>query len=107
MLKNQAFNLYTDSQYTAHGLHVLETVPFLDTNSQILQLFIQIQLSLRKHTAPYFLRYLRAHTGLLRHLSEGNAIAYDRSMAWSRSVVNMGKRVCLCSPGPLQDAEGM
>ena len=48
MLKNQAFNLYTDSQYIAHGLQLLEIVPFLDTaNSQILQLFIQIQLNLR------------------------------------------------------------
>ena len=35
MLKNQAFNLYTDSQYIAYGLQLLETVPFLDTdNSQ-------------------------------------------------------------------------
>ena len=49
MLKNQAFNLYTDSQYIAHGLQLLEIVPFLDTaNSQVLQLFMQIQLKLRK-----------------------------------------------------------
>ena len=48
MLKKQVFNLYTDSQYIAHGLQLLEIVPFLDTaNSQILQLFIQIQLNLR------------------------------------------------------------
>jgi hypothetical protein len=47
MLKTQAFNLYTDSQYIAHGLQLLEIVPFLDTaNSQII-LFIQIQLNLR------------------------------------------------------------
>jgi hypothetical protein len=30
MLKNQAINLYTDRQYIAHGLQLLETVPFLD-----------------------------------------------------------------------------
>ena len=36
MLKNQTFNLYTGSQYIAHGLQLLETFPFLDTgNSQI------------------------------------------------------------------------
>ena len=36
-----------------HGLQLLETVPFLDTaNSQILQLFMQIQLNLREHTIP-------------------------------------------------------
>ena len=47
MLKGQAFNLYTDSQYIAHGLQLLLTVPFLDMgNSQILQLFLQIQLNL-------------------------------------------------------------
>ena len=28
MLKNQAFNLYTDSQYIAHGLQLLEIVHF-------------------------------------------------------------------------------
>lgn len=27
-LKNQAFNLYNDSQYIAHGLQLLETVSF-------------------------------------------------------------------------------
>jgi hypothetical protein len=48
MLKKQVFNLYTDSQYIAHGLQLLEIVPFLDTaNSQFLQLFIQIWLNLR------------------------------------------------------------
>ena len=46
MLKNQAFNLYTDSQYIAHGLQLLETVPLLDTpNFQILQLFVYKQLN--------------------------------------------------------------
>ena len=76
ILKNQAFNLYTDSQYIAHGLQLLETVPFLDTaNSQILQLFMQIQLNLREHTVPYFVGHLRAHTGLPGPFSEGNATA--------------------------------
>jgi hypothetical protein len=28
MLKNRAFNLYTDSQYIAHSLRLLEIVPF-------------------------------------------------------------------------------
>lgn len=28
ILKSQVFNLYTDSQYIAHGLQLLETVPF-------------------------------------------------------------------------------
>ena len=51
MLKNQAFTLYTDSQYIAHGLQLLEIVCFLDTaNPQILQLFMQIQLKLGETT---------------------------------------------------------
>lgn len=76
MLKIQAFNLYTDSQYTALGLQLLETVAFLDTaTSQILQLFMQAQLNLRECTVPYFTGHLRAHTGLPGPLSEGNATA--------------------------------
>ena len=48
MLTNQALNLHIDSQYIAHGLQLLETVPFLDTtNSHILQLLMQIQLNLK------------------------------------------------------------
>jgi hypothetical protein len=63
MLKNQAFNLYADSQYIAHGFQLLKTVPFLDTpNSQILQLFVQTQLKLLFLTLKDI---LRAYTGLL------------------------------------------
>jgi hypothetical protein len=63
-------------QYLAHGLQLLETVPFLDTaNSQILQLFMEIQLNLRERTVPNFVGHLKAHTGLPGPLSEGNATA--------------------------------
>ena len=41
MLKNQGFNLNTDSQYIVHGLQWLGIVPFLDiSNSQIFHLFM-------------------------------------------------------------------
>jgi hypothetical protein len=74
MLKNQTFNLYTDSQYRVHGLELLEIVPLLDTaNSQILQLFMQIQHNLRECMVPYFRRHLRTHSGLPGPL--GNATA--------------------------------
>ena len=54
MSRNQAFNLCTDNQYIVHGLQLLETVPFLDTaNSQILQLFMHIQLKLRESKRKY------------------------------------------------------
>lgn len=57
-------------------MQLLETVPFLDADdSQILQLFMQIQLNLREHTVSYFTGCLRAHTGLPGPLSEGNATA--------------------------------
>ena len=86
MLKNQAFNLYTDSQYIAHGLQLLEIVPFLDTaNSQILQLFMQIQLNLRERTVPYFVGHLRAHTQLPGPLSEGSA----KEDLYTRKVVSL------------------
>ena len=42
-------------------------------NSQILQLFMQIQLNLRERTVPYFVGHLRAHTQLPGPLSEGSA----------------------------------
>ena len=74
MVYFKVFNLHTDSQYVAYGLQLLEIVPFLDTaNSQILQLFMQIQLNLRERTVPYFVGHLRAHTQLPGPLSEGNS----------------------------------
>jgi hypothetical protein len=43
----QTFNLYTDSQYIAHGLWLLEIVPILDAAySQNLQLFLQLKFNL-------------------------------------------------------------
>ena len=33
MLKNQAFNLYTDSAYIAHPVPILETVPFVKVST--------------------------------------------------------------------------
>ena len=75
MLKNPALNLHTDNQYIAYCLQLLEILPILNTAySQILQLFMQIQLNLREHTVPYFIGHLRAHTGLPGLLSEGSAI---------------------------------
>jgi hypothetical protein len=43
MLKNQAFTLYTDSQYIAHGLQLLIITPFLNAaDSQILQMCLKL-----------------------------------------------------------------
>ena len=52
-LKNQALSLYTDGQYIPHGLQLRDFVPFLVTAStQILELFMQMQLNLRASTLP-------------------------------------------------------
>ena len=48
MLKNQAFNLYTDSQYIAHGLQLLEIVPFLILLILKFCNYLQVQLNLRE-----------------------------------------------------------
>jgi hypothetical protein len=54
-----------DSQLFAQGLPVLETVSYLNSqNSQILQLFQQIQSSMRKRKHLYYLGYIRAHMDL-------------------------------------------
>jgi hypothetical protein len=51
-----------------------ETVSFLNSqNSQILQLFQQIQSSMRNRMHPHYVRYIRAHTSLPGPLSEGNS----------------------------------
>ena len=86
MLKNQAFNLYTDSQYIAHGLQLLEIVPFLDTaNSQILQLFMHIQLKLRENTVP-----LKDCLWTFKNSSW---------TAWTRPLKAMPQQICI--PGRL------
>jgi hypothetical protein len=49
---------------------------FNDTaNSQILQLFMQIQLNLREHNFPYIIGHLRTHPGLPEPFFEDNATA--------------------------------
>ena len=76
--------MYIDRQYIDYGLQILETVPFLDTNSQILQ-FMQIQLILRDHNLPYSIGHLRPHTGLPGTLSEGNATA----VLYTRQIIGL------------------
>ena len=67
-------------------MQLLEIVPFLDiANSQILQLFMQIQLNLRERTVPYFVGHLRAHTQLPGPLSEGSA----KEDLYNRKVVSL------------------
>ena len=59
-MKKQALSLYTDGQYIPHGLQLLDFVPFLVTaSSQILELFMQMQLNLRACTVPYVIGHLK------------------------------------------------
>ena len=44
VMKDKRFNLYTDSQYIAKALPLLETVACIDTaNNQVQELFAQVQ----------------------------------------------------------------
>ena len=60
MLNIQGFILHTDSQYIAYSLQLCEVILLFDTgNSQILQLFMQLQLNLRECIVPYFIGHLK------------------------------------------------
>lgn len=61
MWKHQALKIYNESQYIPHGLQLLETLFFLETNSQILQLLMQLHLNLRECAVPYLIGHLRSH----------------------------------------------
>jgi hypothetical protein len=70
-----SFNLYTDSQYIAKALQVLETVTYIDTtNNQIQDTFSQIQWCLQAFTQPCYVGCIWAHLVLPRPLVEGNTI---------------------------------
>ena len=69
------FNWYIDSAYVAHSIPVLETVPYIKPASTASKLFVEIQSLIIKRTAPFFVGYLRAHSGLDGPLSRGNTLA--------------------------------
>ena len=44
LMASASFHLYTDSHYIARALHVLETVPYIETNNtKVQEFFGQIQ----------------------------------------------------------------
>lgn len=75
-LNTQPFHLYTDSQYTARALQVIELVPQIETsNTEVQALFIQIQKNLQARTQPCYIEHIRAHSGLPGPLAQGNFLA--------------------------------
>ena len=75
MLPMTPFNLYTDSAHLAHSIPVLETVPYIKLVSTASKLFVEIKSLIIKRTVPFFVGYLRAHSGLGGPLSHGKALA--------------------------------
>lgn len=70
---NVTFNLYTDSQYIANALPLLETVATIQTaNPGIQQLFLQIQTSIHNRAQPCYVFHIRAHSSLPGPLVQGN-----------------------------------
>ena len=59
----------------AHSIPVLETVPYIKLVSTASKLFVEIKSLIIKRTVPFFVGYLRAHSGLGGPLSHGNALA--------------------------------
>lgn len=79
LMAHHSFHLYTDSHDIARALQVLETVAYIDTaNTQVQELFSQVQRCLHARVHPCYVGHIRAHSGLLGPLAEGNSPA-DRA----------------------------
>ena len=86
---NEAFNLYTDSQYICTALQVLETIPYIGTsNKQVKMLFQQIQEVMQQRTLSCFVGHIRAHSNLPGPLAEGNALANKLTKIVSHSITS-------------------
>ena len=69
------FNLYTASAYVVHSIPVLDTFTYIKSAPTASKLFVEIKSLIIKRTVPFFVGYLRAHSGLGGSLSRGNALA--------------------------------
>lgn len=68
------FNLISDSQYVVNMLQCLEIVGKINLRSTIGELVIKLQRITLNWHSPFFIQYIRAHTGLPGPLAEGNDI---------------------------------
>lgn len=75
ILKNQKFNLYTDSKYVTGLFPHIETaiIPFHKT--EISNLLFQLQAVLLDRHLPFFIGHIRAHSHLPGPLTFGNELA--------------------------------
>lgn len=89
---NAAFNLYTDSQYTAKALPILESVSYIHTANSVIQaLLAQIQLALHNRTHPCYIGHIRAHSGLPSPLTKNNALVDKATQVCALSQVEQAQ----------------
>jgi ribonuclease HI len=70
------FNLYTDNAYVYGVVKTIETSYIGHTNDeQLFHLFHELRALLQQRQHPYFVGYLRSHSGLPGPLAEGNCQA--------------------------------
>jgi hypothetical protein len=75
ILSNDAFSLFTDSQYLYQVLCTIETALISHTaDEELFHLFLWLQAFIHHCSAPCFVGHLHAHTNLPGPLTQGNAI---------------------------------
>ena len=69
---HEAFNIFTDSLYVAQSVPLLETCGTFNFNTPTGSLFLQLQNIIPAPKHPFYIGHIRAHSGLLGPLAEGN-----------------------------------
>ena len=62
----------TNSQYAERVVLHIVTAGFIQDNSELTSLFIQLQQMIRNRTYPLYITHIRSHTGLPGPLVQGN-----------------------------------
>ena len=68
----EPLNVITDSQYVKGVVSHIETADFILDDTDLALLFIQLQNIIRDRIHPLYITHIRAHTGLLGPLLQGN-----------------------------------
>ena len=68
----EPLNIVTDSQYAERVVLHVETADFVNDESELLSLFIQLQDIIRNRDHPFHITHIRSHTGLPGPLAQGN-----------------------------------
>ena len=81
------FNLISDSQYVVNMLQCLEVVGKVNLKSTIGKLVLTSQDFILNRHSPFFVRHIRAHTGLPGPLADGNDIVDKASKACTAFLI--------------------